>query len=241
VIFYDQIGCGYSTHLPEKANDSSFWIVDLFIAELENLISHLGLKEYDILGSSWGGMMAAKFAARKPAGLRRLILQGTPADNRIHYESIAEYRRELPAEIQAIIDKHEEAGTYDDPEYDEAYNEFIRRHVCNLEVIPEPILLSINEEGKDMTVAHAMCGVADRFTALGTLADYSMVGEAKKITARTLLINGFREVASDASVRPFWREIEKVKWITLMKSTHSPHFEEPERYMSIVEEFLIEE
>lgn len=186
-------------------------------------------------------MLAAKFAARKPAGLRRLILVGTPADTKTRYESTAEYRRELPVEIQAIIDKHEEGGTYDDPEYDEAYKEFIIRHVCNLEVIPEPLLRSFEEEGKDMTVAHAMCGVADTFQALGTLADYSMIGEAKNISARTLLINGYKEVASGASVRPFWREIEKVKWITLMKSTHSPHFEVEERYMSIIGEFLIED
>jgi L-proline amide hydrolase len=55
------------------------------------------------------------------------------------------------------------------------------------------------------------------------------------------LLNGNREIASDAMVRPYWREIEKVKWITMMGSTHSPHLEEEERYMGIVSEFLIEE
>lgn len=55
VIFYDQIGCGFSTHLPEKAMDQTFWTEDLFITELENLIAHLKLEEYDVLGSSWGG------------------------------------------------------------------------------------------------------------------------------------------------------------------------------------------
>jgi L-proline amide hydrolase len=44
IILYDQLGCGNSTHLPELAGDTLFWTVDLFIAELDNLISHLGYK-----------------------------------------------------------------------------------------------------------------------------------------------------------------------------------------------------
>ncbi len=40
VIHYDQIGCGNSTHLPEKGGD--FWTPQLFVDELENLIDHLG-------------------------------------------------------------------------------------------------------------------------------------------------------------------------------------------------------
>src|SRR5580692_3492940 len=55
VIFYDQIGNGRSTHLPERGAD--FWTVDLFVAELDNLLDALGLKDsgYHLLGQSWGG------------------------------------------------------------------------------------------------------------------------------------------------------------------------------------------
>lgn len=37
VIFYDQLGCGKSTHLPDKP--TSFWAVDLFMDELEKVTS----------------------------------------------------------------------------------------------------------------------------------------------------------------------------------------------------------
>ncbi|KAN0114525.1 Alpha/Beta hydrolase fold [Hyaloscypha variabilis] len=238
----EQIGCGQSTHLPELADDTSFWTIELFIAELENLISHLRLEEYDVLGSSWGGMLASKFAARHPAGLRRLILSNSPADSKIRYESTAEYRRELPEDVQAVIDKHEAAGTFDDPEYEAAYMVFVKRHIFSLDTFSEPLVKSMMEMAKDKTVANVMSGGnADRFRNLGTLAGYSMIGEAKKIKNRTLLINGNREIASDAAVRPFWREIERCKWVTMMGSTHAPHLEEPEKYMGIVSEFLIEE
>ncbi|TGO55325.1 hypothetical protein BOTNAR_0247g00170 [Botryotinia narcissicola] len=64
LVFYDQIGNGLSTHLPEKAGDEAFWSVKLFQDELDNLISHLELKDrfIDVCGHSWGGMLAAVWA-----------------------------------------------------------------------------------------------------------------------------------------------------------------------------------
>ncbi|KAF4618825.1 hypothetical protein D9613_010081 [Agrocybe pediades] len=60
VIFYDQIGCGRS----------SFWCVDLFLDELENLVRHLGLQRYDILGHSWGGVFVVASASSHHASPR---------------------------------------------------------------------------------------------------------------------------------------------------------------------------
>jgi L-proline amide hydrolase len=68
-----------------------------------------------------------------------------------------------------------------------------------------------------------------------------MVGEGHKIEARTLLINGWRDIASDKAVAPFFREIPKIKWVKFMNSTHSPQFEEEERFMEVVGEFLTDD
>lgn len=58
VIFYDQIGCASSTHLPQTAGDKEFWQEALFIAELNNLLDCLHLRVgpgFHLLGQSWGG------------------------------------------------------------------------------------------------------------------------------------------------------------------------------------------
>ena len=53
VIFYDQLGNGNSTHLPEKMGDISFWTEQLFLDELDNLLGQLGVQnDYDVLGHS---------------------------------------------------------------------------------------------------------------------------------------------------------------------------------------------
>jgi len=141
-----------------------------------------------------------------------------------------------------MIDKPEAAGTFDDPEYEEAYKVFTKRHISNLDLVPEPLLKSVIGWSKDKTVSDVRVGGSgDQFKNEGTLAGFSMIGNAKKINVRTLLIDGNREIVSDEGVRPFWREIEQVKWVTMNRSTHSPHLEEEGGCMGIISEFLIEE
>jgi proline-specific peptidase len=240
IIFYDQLGCGASTHLPEKAGNESFWTDSLFVSELYNLISHLKLSKYDIIGTSWGGMLASRFASTKPKGLRRLVLSNAPADMKVRMRVLEEYRLELPLDVQAVLKKHEEAGTTSSQEYNDAYSVFAQRHLCKLSPIPAEFLKSGEESNKDRTVALAMGG-SQRFKCTGSLKDWSMIGEARKIEVPTLLINGEREIVSDECLGPFWREISKVKWVKFANSTHSPWLEERERYTTVVGEFLGDE
>lgn len=54
VIFYDQLGNGESTHLPDAPKD--FWKPELWVDELNNLLAHLGIADdFDLIGNSWGG------------------------------------------------------------------------------------------------------------------------------------------------------------------------------------------
>ncbi len=137
VVFYDQIGIGRSTHLPEKAGDEAFWTEDLFCAELDNLIDGLGLKTYDILGHSWGGMFGSVYAGLKPRpGLRKLVLSSAPASMETFKEALATLRGRLPDEVQAVLDRCEREGRTDSEEYGEAMNVFYKRHLCRSEPWP---------------------------------------------------------------------------------------------------------
>lgn len=55
----------------------------------------------------------------------------------------------------------------------------------------------------------------------------------------TLVINGVDEGADDIAIKPFLDNIPDVKWVKFEKSTHCPHFEEREKYIKVVGEWLI--
>lgn len=124
VIFYDQLGNGLSTHLREKRLDGAFWTPDLLLAELENLLKHLGLggdtgREYDLLGQSWGGMMGAMWASRRPAGLRRLVISNSPTSMELWVSSCRKWQQTLPESVKKAIEKGEKDKDYESQEYQE--------------------------------------------------------------------------------------------------------------------------
>jgi len=75
VIFYDQRGSGGST----APLDSLHITVAKHVADLEAVRVHFGLARLTILGHSWGGKLAAIYAAAHPDRVARLILEGPGA------------------------------------------------------------------------------------------------------------------------------------------------------------------
>jgi proline iminopeptidase len=70
VVFYDQLGCGNS----EKPNDKSLWTLGRYALELKEVIRGLKMKQYHIIGLSWGTTVATAFALTSPKGLVSLTL-----------------------------------------------------------------------------------------------------------------------------------------------------------------------
>src|SRR6185369_13505709 len=97
-------------HLPEKGAD--FWTVGLFLDELDNLLAHLGIAgRYHLLGQSWGGMLGAEHAVRRPAGLRSLVIANSPASIPVWVAEANRLRGDLPPDVQQTLLAHESAGT----------------------------------------------------------------------------------------------------------------------------------
>jgi L-proline amide hydrolase len=236
VVHYDQLGCGNSTRLPERGGE--FWTVSLFLHELDNLLSALGIEEdYHLLGQSWGGMLGAEHAVRQPRGLRSLILSNSPASESVLLDEAHRLRRDLPADVQAVLDHHEALGTIDDPAYLAATQAFYDRHICQVLPYPPEVQASFDAVAADPTVYGAMIGPNEMFCT-GTLRDWSVIGRLGTIVAPTLLLSGRYDEATPATQQPFADEIPNVRWTIFEHSSHMPFVEEPEAYFSVVSDFL---
>lgn len=53
-----------------------------------------------------------------------------------------------------------------------------------------------------------------------------------------LLINGELDYMSDPVCGPFFWKMDKVKWVKFAQSSHMPFWEERERYMEVVQNFM---
>jgi len=236
VIQYDQLGNGKSTHLRDA--DPGFWTVDLFLAELENLLAHLGISDdYSIVGQSWGGMLGAEHGVRRPKGLRALVIADSPASMGLWLSEANRLRAELPPEVQAELLKYEAAGETDDPAYQTAVDVFNARHVCRIVPNPPEVTRTFDAIADDPTVYHTMNGPSE-FHVIGTLKNWTVIDRLDQITVPTLLISGRHDEATVACVQPFADHIPDVRWHIFEHSSHMPHVEERGACMQVVGDFL---
>ncbi len=234
-VLYDQIGCGNSTHLPDKPKE--FWTPELFMEELVLLTQHLGISnKYNIVGQSWGGMLGMQFAISKPKGLNAMVIADSPASMEVWVSEANKLRKELPPEVEATLLKHEAAETTEDPEYVAAVDVFYSRHLCR---IPQPpyVVASFEQLAADPTVYHTMNGPSE-FHVIGSLKHWDIRLQLKEITTPTLLVSGQYDEATPAMVKEIHGLIPGSKWELFAESSHMPHVEEPAKFKRVVSEFL---
>ncbi|KAF5309300.1 hypothetical protein D9611_015005 [Ephemerocybe angulata] len=235
VIIYDQVGNGRSSHFPDKGPE--FITIKLFVDELENLIAKLGIKEYHILGHSFGGCLGAEFEAeRHPPGLKSLILSNSLADMKLFAQS--------EAERLATFDNADELGAafakgMEDPKaFRAALDTFNGRWASRYfteRPLPEdidPFLWWFGDEEK---------GIEGDYTVSGKMVEdktWTILGRIHQIRVPVFLITATDDFVQSYTAEPFFWGLKRIKWINLEHSSHLPFWEEPENYMNLVGKWL---
>lgn len=229
VLYYDQLGCGNS---PADLSPDR-WTPELFVDELLNLIEHLGIKSYHMLGQSWGGMLGICFASRQPAGLKSLVLADTPV-------SIPEWNEESRRLAGQLPQPHGEAllhaieyGEDDSPEFQAAMGAFMKRHFirrdlgdAQFDVAPTQVYLTMQGPSE--------------LQLTGTLKDVDLTEELKKIQVPTLVLAGKYDQCTPAVVKRMLDHIANVRAVQFEESGHVPQFDETDKFLRVVSEFLAE-
>ncbi|KAJ7430296.1 prolyl aminopeptidase [Mycena latifolia] len=222
--------------LATLSKDASFWTIDLFINELENLLAFFKVTEcFDILGHSWGGMLASEFIVRRqPRGLRRLVIANALASAQRRNEEGVRLRSGLPEDIQETLKKHEAEGTTKLEEYKAAMMVFYAKYACRLQPFPPEFVHSVSLADEDPTVLDTMRNGSEGLASRWDITD--RIPLMRHVP--TLLINGEYDYMTDSVCAPFYWSIDHVKWVKFANSSHTPHWEERERCMTVVGELL---
>jgi proline-specific peptidase len=230
VILYDQLGCGRSEKHTEQA-----WSVGLFLDELDAVREELGLPRVHLLGTSWGGMLTLEHALRRPGTLVSLVLSSTLASVAEWEEDARGLRDALPPEVREVLDRHEAAGTYDDPEYEEAMRAFDARHFHRGD-LDRPELVRMREQ-RSKEAYQAMCG-PNEWTMTGALRGWDVRPRLGELDLPTLVVRGRYDLCTERIARVLVDGIRGAQYAVMEESSHTPVLEETDRYLGLVSEFL---
>lgn len=232
VIFYDQLGCGNS----ERPADPALWIADRFVAEVHQVTAALGLERVHILGHSWGSMLLVDYVLTRPPGVQSIILASPCTSIPRWLEDAQRLRRQLPTEIQQVLERHEAAGTLTAKEYAWASNEFYTRHICRLD--PWPVALQRSAAKAGSAVYRTMWGPSEFNMAGGNLRYYDRTARLGEINLPVLWTCGRHDEAQPETVAYYQSLLPRSEMVVFEDSAHMAHLEERARYMSVIRDFL---
>ena len=235
VVFYDQLGSGNSGL--EEPHESSIWTPELFVEEVGVVREALGLERVHVLGHSWGGMLGMQYAAGQPEGLVSLIVESSPPSVPEWMPEVARLRSELPPDVDDTLRRHEEAGTTDSPEYEEATMEFYKRHLCRADPWPDWLVECFQLLEANSEVYHAMNGPSE-FHVIGTIKDWDITPRLGRIEAPTLVFSGRYDEVTPACTEAAHRAIVGSEYVVMEESSHMAQAEQPEETLALVRDFI---
>ncbi len=230
VVLYDQIGCGAS----DRPQDID-WSVELFREEVDAVRSQLDLERIHLLGTSWGGMLALEHVLAGAEGIVGLILSSTLASVDQWAAEQLKLRNALPADVVEVFERHERAGTYDDPEYEQAMEAYFDRHFYRGRK-PRAELEDMNAY-KAVDVYRAMQG-PNEWTVTGALRGWDVRDRLGEIDVPTLVIRGRHDMSTDPISATLVNGIRAAREVVLENSSHTPVLEETDKYLEAIRDFM---
>ena len=232
VVLYDQIGCGRS----DRPTDIE-WSIAVFRDEVDAVRAQLELDRIHLLGTSWGGMLATEHVLSGATGIVSLVLSSTLGSVELWAAEQRVLRAALTPDVIEVLDRHERAGTYDDPEYEDAMKVYFDRHFYRG---PKPRAeLERMDAEKATDVYRAMQG-PNEWTITGAMKGWDVRNRLSEIDVPTLVIRGRHDMCTEAIAAELVNGIRGAREVVLDESSHTPVLEETDRYLDALGRFMRE-
>jgi proline iminopeptidase len=231
VVLYDQLGCGKS----EIPKNKGLFTIERAVEEVEAVRRELELGRMHLLGSSYGGLVAIAYALKYQQHLASLISVSGIDSVPLAAREMERMKSELPKETRETMEKLEEAGEYDSPEYQNAMMVFYKKYFCRLDEWPKELVYSLEHVSKD--VYSTMNGPTE-FAIVGNIRYWNATQELGRIKVPTLVTYGRYDEVSPKVAQSIHDGIRGSKLVEFSKSSHMAMWEERKEFMKTVADFL---
>ena len=229
LVFFDQRLSGRS----DGTVDSASVRLDTLVSDIEGIRTGLGLDRIYLLGHSWGGLLAARYAATHPDRIRSLILVSP------NPPSTAEWQEMQAAERAAMVPA-DTAGMGElrgSPEY-------AAREPAALERM---LQLSFRAQLADPALAdslrfHIADDYAERSRQFGylmpDLAGYDLTAELRGVDVPALVMYGEEEAGAEIGAAAYREALPGATIRIVPRAGHFLFMERPEPFLAAARDLL---
>ncbi len=232
IIFYDQRGCG-KTEFPQ---DTASINIDTYVEDLEAIRNHLELEKLNLVGHSWGSLVALNYAKKYASNLKRLVLISPAPGNSDYFDqtfsnmqqkrSDEDTKELVQTMMSAEFEKREETAFKKAILLGDKVNLVDQTKIAELY---EPMNFDANSANNLMLVNSLL----ER-----TYFNIDVINGLDAINCPTLIVLGDLDNVPFASTQAIHENIQGSKLEVIKKSCHYPFFETPKEFNSVMKNFL---
>lgn len=243
LVFIDERGSGKSTKLENTAE----YTVANMAEDVETVRQALRLGKINLLGHSFGGVLAQAYALKYQKHLSHLVLCSTFHSTRRMNEVFEAMKAKMPPELRERINKLEAAGLYGHGKdyektrypseymtaaWGEGYFPYLYQNRPDANFDPN----SFGNFAWD--VYRVMWGSHGEFVIDGNLAAVEYAGRLPSIKVPTLITVGDHDECDASLSREMNALIAGSKLVVLPKSGHMTFEDQPRLFLEAVQSFL---
>jgi proline iminopeptidase len=231
LIFYDQRGTGDSS--PDI--DSSAITIERFVDDLNEIRKAFNIEKMNLLGHSWGGLLAMYYATTHPDKIKTLILANTmPATSEFWTPFGANLNRNRkPADSLALSEiGASEQFAANSPDALKNYWEIFFRSYFH----DQSLSSSMNLDQTATTWANG--DTVSNLLWEDLLKDFDIYDQLAAIRCPTLIVHGDFDPVPLEYAQKIHETIENSQFVILENSGHFSYIETPAEFFSAVNDFL---
>ena len=241
LIFFDAFGRGKS----DTASDVKEYSLERDIDDLEGLRKAMGFGSINILGHSYGGVVAQGYAIKYPEHVSHLILANTLHSYLMWQENCDNSNHEIktnyPEVWQELMKIRDQGAVSSDPLHQEIYGRipYGFLYAYNPDYFIKKPGRKIYPNNMNSKLYYQMVGRDGDFIVTGDIGTFDYRKKLKDLKMPVLIYAGrYDRVAVPWMTVKYKEYCPQAEFVMFEKSGHNPQVEEPGETIALIKEFL---
>jgi len=241
LIYIDNLGRGKS----DSAKNVSEYTINRDVEDIEGIRKALGYEKVNVLGHSYGSIVAQSYAIKYPNSVKHLIIANGFFNGEMWQENDDNCNHEIktnyPEVWERLMEVRANGAHSSDQKHQDIYGEIPAGliYAYNPDKLVGPGLDPSYPNKFNTKVYYQMVGDDGDFIIGGDVAKFDCRMQLKDLKMPILIIAGrYDRVAVPRFEVQYKKYCPQAQFVMFEKSGHNPQVEEPEREFPLIRDFL---